>query len=186
MIKYSYFLFSKHRESAWKWWVGSGTASVSASICLWQHKMYWYGIWTYFCTFSRVCASGTDPWHFCVDLDPRILASDKWIRMRIRILVFLSVTFKLATKIKFNKKISAFSKFCYRLEENTVRPWLLMDSRTCLTTLRRLIHIMKGIFFHFRAKIFAELSSCWDSSTMWHVLLRRCYTVFRKRAHDTF
>ena len=37
--------------------------------------------------------SVADPWHFGVDpdRDPRIHACDKWIRMRIRILLFSSV-----------------------------------------------------------------------------------------------
>jgi hypothetical protein len=41
---------------------------------------------------------GVDP-----DLDPRIEASDKWIRIRIRIL-FSSLTFKMPTKHDFFKK----------------------------------------------------------------------------------
>jgi hypothetical protein len=40
-----------------------------------------------------------DPWHFGADPDPRIRISDWWIR--IRILLFSSVTFKMATKTKF-------------------------------------------------------------------------------------
>ncbi len=39
--------------------------------------------------------SVVDPWHFGTDLDPdpRIRASDQWIRIRLRILLFLSLTF---------------------------------------------------------------------------------------------
>jgi hypothetical protein len=41
-----------------------------------------------------------DPWHFGKDPDPdlRIFASDQWIRIRFRILVFSSLTFKTPTK----------------------------------------------------------------------------------------
>ncbi len=44
--------------------------------------------------------SVADPWHFGVDPDPRIHASDLWIRIRIRIriLQFSSLTFKTPTK----------------------------------------------------------------------------------------
>jgi hypothetical protein len=54
---------------------------------------------------SCLCTSVADPWHFGVDpdpdLDPRIHASDQWIRMRIRILLFSSLTFKMPTKNEF-------------------------------------------------------------------------------------
>ncbi len=42
--------------------------------------------------------------------DPRIYASDQWIRirMRIRILLFSSLTFKMPAKNLFKKKISAY------------------------------------------------------------------------------
>jgi hypothetical protein len=45
-------------------------------------------------TFKQCC--GTMTWHFGVDPDPRIHASDKWIR--IRILLFSSLTFKRPAK----------------------------------------------------------------------------------------
>ncbi len=35
-----------------------------------------------------------DPWNFGTDPDPRIHSSDEWIRMRFRILLFLSLNFK--------------------------------------------------------------------------------------------
>ncbi len=55
---------------------------------------------------SRSCVillrtSVPDPWHFGVDPDPRIHSSDKW--MRIRILLFSSLTFKTPTKTNLNK-----------------------------------------------------------------------------------
>ena len=50
----------------------------------------------------NVCISVADPRNFGVDpdpdLDPRIHASYQWIRMRIRILLFSSLTFKMPTK----------------------------------------------------------------------------------------
>jgi hypothetical protein len=55
-----------------------------------------------------------DPWHFGVypdpDLDPRVHASDLWIR--IRILLFSSLTFKIATKNNcFWRSLSAYNFF---------------------------------------------------------------------------
>ncbi len=37
--------------------------------------------------------SVVDPWHFVTDPDPRICASDQWIRIQLRILLFMSLTF---------------------------------------------------------------------------------------------
>ncbi len=50
-----------------------------------------------------------DPWHFGVDPDPdpRIHAFNEWIRIRIRILLFSSLTFKTSRKNNY-KKISAY------------------------------------------------------------------------------
>ncbi len=49
---------------------------------------------------SSPWSSVADPWHFGVDSDPdpRIHASDWWIRMRIRILIFSLLAFKMPTK----------------------------------------------------------------------------------------
>jgi hypothetical protein len=57
--------------------------------------------------YSMVFTSGADPWHFGVDPDPdpRTHASD-WIR--IRILLFSSLTFKTPTKNYFFKGFSAY------------------------------------------------------------------------------
>ncbi len=62
---------------------------------------------------SSLPNSVEDLWHFGVDPepDPRIHASDKWIRMRIRILLFSSLTFKRPTTVKTNFKKS----FCWLL-----------------------------------------------------------------------
>ncbi len=46
-----------------------------------------------------VLGSVPDPWHFGVDPDPRIHASDLWIR--IRILLFSSLTFKMPANTNF-------------------------------------------------------------------------------------
>ncbi len=51
-------------------------------------------------------SSVPDPWHFVVDPDPRIHASDWWIRMRI--LLFSSFTFKTPTKNNFKESFSAY------------------------------------------------------------------------------
>ncbi len=59
------------------------------------------------------CTSVADPWHFGVDPDPRIHASDYWIRiqirMQIRILLFLSLTFKMPAK-KVEGSFTSFYK----------------------------------------------------------------------------
>ncbi len=51
-------------------------------------------------TVLRVKINVADPWHFGVDPDPRIHASDLWIRIRIRIriLLYSSLTFKMSAK----------------------------------------------------------------------------------------
>ncbi len=41
-----------------------------------------------------VCAIVVDPWHFGTDPDPRIRGSDQLIQIRLRILLFSSLTFK--------------------------------------------------------------------------------------------
>ncbi len=48
-------------------------------------------------TSQRYGSSVADPWHFSVDPDPRIHASDEWIR--IWILLFSSLAFKMLTKL---------------------------------------------------------------------------------------
>ncbi len=65
--------------------------------------------------------SVANPWHFVVDpdLDPRIHASDEWIRirigiwMRIRIPLFSSLTFKMLTKNKKNFRDITFWRCFY-------------------------------------------------------------------------
>ncbi len=46
--------------------------------------------------------SVADPWHFGVDPDLDLDASDKWIRIRIRILLFSSLTFKMPNFFSFS------------------------------------------------------------------------------------
>jgi hypothetical protein len=58
-------------------------------------------------------SSVVDPWYFGTDPDPRIRASDQWIR--IRILLFSSLTFKMPTKKNYF--------FCLLLFEGTVPPF---------------------------------------------------------------
>ncbi len=76
----------------------------------------------YSCALQRRWAvtSVADPWNFGTDLDPLIQTSDLWIRIWIRmqiwILLFSSVTFKTSTKFIF------LSKFVwYFLFEGTFR-----------------------------------------------------------------
>ncbi len=62
--------------------------------------------------FSKKCYlyaasdSVPDPWHFCVDPDPRIHDSDECIR--IRTLLFSSLNFKTPTKTNFKISFSAY------------------------------------------------------------------------------
>ncbi len=56
----------------------------------------------------QITASVVDPWHFGTDPDPRIRASGQWIRIRLRILLFSSLTFKALTENLFLFKISAY------------------------------------------------------------------------------
>ncbi len=68
--------------------------------------------WTYSITLLRIYIVA-DLWHFGTDPYPRIRASDKWIWIRIWILLFSSLTFKMPTKNKFFLK--SFSA-CYFLK----------------------------------------------------------------------
>ncbi len=47
---------------------------------------------------TKIYPSVADPWHFGVYPDPRIHAFDLWIRIRIRIFLFSSLTFKRPAK----------------------------------------------------------------------------------------
>ncbi len=67
------------------------------------------GLYRISCAFSFVSKPAgqySDPWHFGMDPDPRIRTSEDWIR----ILLFSSVTFKMATK-----KINFSMFFCLLL-----------------------------------------------------------------------
>ncbi len=80
------------------------------------------------CTKDRYVleTSVADPWHFGVDPDPRIHASDKWIRIRMRIwiLLFASLTFKTPKKINF------FNFFCLLHFEGTFTTFFFKDKKS--------------------------------------------------------
>ena len=56
----------------------------------WSQPLVWLNFWRR--------NSVVNLWHFGADPDPRIRASDQWIRIRGRILLFTSLTFKTPTK----------------------------------------------------------------------------------------
>jgi hypothetical protein len=81
----------------------------------------------YFC-FLQCCGSVT----FGTDPDPGIRASDQWIRIRIRILLFSSLTFKTPTKNYFISKFfcllpfeGTFTLFLQVTKQNESRFFLL-------------------------------------------------------------
>ncbi len=64
-------------------------------------------------TLCEVCVSVPDPWHFGPDLDPRIQASDKWIRIQILLFkksfsayYYLKVHLRHFLKIKSLKEVT--------------------------------------------------------------------------------
>ncbi len=58
---------------------------------------YLYTVLSWAPSFCIILNSVPDPWHFGTDPDPRISTSDQRIRIRLRILLFSSMTFKMPT-----------------------------------------------------------------------------------------
>jgi hypothetical protein len=74
---------------------------VHTCITIFIEKSTWLVTIDYICRVGSsklVCASVVDPSHFGWDSDPRIRGSDQLFGIRLRILLFLSLTFTAPTK----------------------------------------------------------------------------------------
>ncbi len=93
-----YFLFRNVKPAFQKLGLYGGLAYTGLFYILARGKEPWtfkHGVSPL--TIS-LCTSVADPWHFGTNTDPRIHNNNIRIRLRIRMLLFSSATFKMATK----------------------------------------------------------------------------------------